>query len=64
MFFFWGNSGSRLDCTECIPALLPLGISVCAFDFRGSGLSSGKFISLGHFEKYDIAAVVKHLKQK
>lgn len=33
-----------------------------AFDFAGSGLSEGEFVSLGHFEQEDVAAVVEYLR--
>ena len=32
------------------------------FDFSGSGLSDGEYVSLGHFEKDDLQAVVAHLR--
>ena len=33
-----------------------------AFDFSGSGLSQGEYISLGYFEKDDLMAVVEYLR--
>ena len=50
-----GNSGSRLDALECVEKLLPIGLSVFSFDFAGCGMSEGEYVSLGHFEKDDIA---------
>ncbi|EGG21210.1 alpha/beta hydrolase fold-1 domain-containing protein [Cavenderia fasciculata] len=58
-----GNSGCRLDSIECLKALLPHRISVVAFDFSGSGLSEGEYVSLGHFEKMDVKTVVEHLRK-
>ena len=58
-----GNSGSRLDCLDILGHLLPLKVSVLAFDFAGSGQSEGEWVSMGHFEKDDIRAVVRHLEQ-
>lgn len=43
--------------------MLPLNISVFAFDFSGCGHSEGEFISLGYFEKDDLNVVVEYLKQ-
>jgi cephalosporin-C deacetylase-like acetyl esterase len=58
-----GNCGSRLDAIEAIKCLLPLNIPVVAFDFSGSGLSEGEFVSLGYYEKDDLDCVVKHLRE-
>jgi len=58
-----GNSGCRLDCEGLLDPLLGRGISVFAFDFAGSGLSEGDFVSLGHFEQQDIGVVFSYLKR-
>jgi alpha/beta superfamily hydrolase len=42
--------------------LLPYNITVFAFDFTGSGLSEGKHVSLGYYEKDDVKEVVKYLR--
>lgn len=41
---------------------IPAGFSVFALDFAGSGLSTGKYVSLGFHEQSDIAAVVAYLR--
>lgn len=56
-----GNSGSRLDAFEMVQQMLTLQISVFVFDFSGSGLSDGKYVSLGYFESRDIRVVVDYL---
>jgi alpha/beta superfamily hydrolase len=33
------------------------------FDFAGCGLSEGEFISLGWWEREDVAMVVEHLRE-
>ena len=58
-----GNSGSRLDADDAIRLLLPEAISVFALDFSGSGLSDGEDISLGWYERHDLASVVKYLRE-
>jgi pimeloyl-ACP methyl ester carboxylesterase len=45
-----------------VELLLPDGITVFAFDFSGSGHSDGETISLGFYEKDDVACVVRHLR--
>lgn len=58
-----GNSGCRLDSLDCVRSLLPMNITILAFDFSGSGLSGGEYVSLGFYEKDDLATVVKHLRE-
>lgn len=41
--------------------MLALQISVFVFDFSGSGLSEGKYVSLGFYESKDIKVVVDYL---
>eukprot|EP01028_Stygiella_incarcerata_P010644 TRINITY_DN559_c0_g3_i1.p1 TRINITY_DN559_c0_g3~~TRINITY_DN559_c0_g3_i1.p1 ORF type:complete len:482 (+),score=153.16 TRINITY_DN559_c0_g3_i1:100-1545(+) len=62
VIYLHGNCGSRVDALESAEVLLPYGITVFAFDFSGSGLSDGDYVSLGHFEKEDVRAVVEHLR--
>ncbi len=35
---------------------------MCSFDFAGSGLSDGEYVSLGYYEKDDLAVVVEYLQ--
>jgi pimeloyl-ACP methyl ester carboxylesterase len=57
-----GNSSSRMDSLAAVPVLLPMNITVFCFDFSGCGKSEGEYISLGWFERDDLAAVVEHLR--
>jgi pimeloyl-ACP methyl ester carboxylesterase len=57
-----GNCGSRCDAIDIAKALLPIGISVFALDFSGSGLSEGEFVSLGYYESQDLKTVVDYIK--
>eukprot|EP00878_Enallax_costatus_P025797 GHUV01027627.1.p1 GENE.GHUV01027627.1~~GHUV01027627.1.p1 ORF type:complete len:146 (+),score=29.50 GHUV01027627.1:841-1278(+) len=56
------NSGSRRDAEEAVWHLLPCGVGVVAFDFTGSGLSDGKWVTLGAHEVDDLAVVIQHLR--
>ncbi|KAI3434931.1 hypothetical protein D9Q98_002985 [Chlorella vulgaris] len=58
------NSGSRRDAEEILYHMLPKGITVFAFDFAGSGLSEGSYVTLGALEVDDLAAVVKYLREE
>ena len=63
VIYLHGNCGSRQDALDYVPVLLPLGITLFALDFSGSGQSDGEYVSLGFFEKQDLAAIVDHLHQ-
>lgn len=62
VIFLHGNCSSRIEGMELLVHLLPLGITVFCFDFSGSGLSGGEYVSLSYFEKEDLKVVVKHLR--
>jgi alpha-beta hydrolase superfamily lysophospholipase len=36
----------------------------CTFDFAGTGLSQGMYVSLGFHEKYDVGIVLDHISNK
>ena len=62
------NSGSRLEGNAVRDLLLAegtlnasSGLPVCVFDFRGSGLSTGQYVSYGHHEKVDLKHVLDWL---
>ena len=57
-----GNSSSRCEAFPLLCFLLPMNISVFAFDFCGSGRSDGEFISLGYYEKDDVNTVINYLR--
>lgn len=56
------NSGSRRDAEEAVYALIPMGVSVFCFDFTGSGLSEGQWVTLGAHEVEDLEVVVEYLR--
>ena len=57
-----GNSSSRCEAVPLLGFLLPMNISVFAFDFCGSGKSDGDYISLGYHETEDVITVINYLK--
>jgi dipeptidyl aminopeptidase/acylaminoacyl peptidase len=61
VIYLHGNCGSRVDSLPIVEVLLPHGITVLAFDFSGSGLSDGDYVSLGFFEKQDVSDIVSYL---
>ena len=36
--------------------------TVVAFDFSGSGMSEGEWVTLGYFEQHDVADVLAYLR--
>ncbi|KAH9580106.1 Xaa-Pro dipeptidyl-peptidase-like domain [Trypanosoma melophagium] len=58
--YLHGNCGSRYDALEAL-FLLRHGFTLFALDASGSGVSDGEFISLGFYERQDLAAVVEYL---
>ncbi|KAJ8611661.1 hypothetical protein CTAYLR_007880 [Chrysophaeum taylorii] len=59
-----GNACSRLGSLSLLRPLALGGLSLCAVDCAGSGNSGGEFVSLGHFERDDVAAVVDDLRRR
>ncbi|KAJ1462578.1 Alpha/Beta hydrolase protein [Pelagophyceae sp. CCMP2097] len=62
IIFMHGNASARVEALPQLSVCLSLGISVVSFDFSGSGLSDGEFVTLGAWERYDIRAVVDYLR--
>ncbi|CAH0478330.1 unnamed protein product [Peronospora belbahrii] len=57
-----GNSSCRLGALEIVMYALPAGFTVFALDFSGSGMSQGKYVSLGYHERNDIATALEYVK--
>lgn len=60
--FLHGNSSCCLEALPLLTLLSPLSISLFCFDFSGCGLSEGEYISLGWFERDDLATCVDYLR--
>lgn len=63
VIYLHGNCSTRAEALAVLPLLLPMGINVFCFDFSGSGMSEGDFVSLGYFERDDLASVVEYLEE-
>lgn len=61
VIYLHGNGSCRVEATMLLPYILPYGMSLFSFDFSGSGRSGGEYISLGVYEKDDVATVVEYL---
>ena len=61
--YLHGNSSSRCEAVAEIKYLLPLNITVFAFDFSGCGKSQGEYISLGWYEREDVECAIEYLRK-
>ncbi|CAN0405939.1 unnamed protein product, partial [Hapterophycus canaliculatus] len=62
--YLHGNSSARVDVVKT-SSLRVLGTAACtvvSFDFSGSGMSEGDFVTLGYFEQHDVADVLAYLR--
>ena len=62
VIYLHGNSSGRTEVISQLGHLLSLGVSIVAFDFAGSGMSEGDYVSLGYYEQEDLKTVIHHLK--
>ena len=54
IIYMHGNSSARLEALSVLSLALSIGATFFAFDFSGSGLSDGEYVSLGAFERDDL----------
>lgn len=62
VIYMHGNSSARLEALPQLALVLSLGATLLSFDFSGSGLSDGEYVSLGAFEKDDLKCVIEYLR--
>lgn len=62
VIYMHGNSSARVEVLPQLSYLLSLGVAVFSFDFAGSGKSDGEYVSLGYYEREDLACVIAHLR--
>jgi pimeloyl-ACP methyl ester carboxylesterase len=61
--YLHGNASCQLEGTFLVPVFAPAAVSVFCFDFAGCGMSQGEFISLGLYEKDDVACAINSLRE-
>ena len=61
VIYLHGNCGSRVDSLEILH-LLGEGFSLFTYDACGSGQSDGEYVSLGFYERQDLATVIEYLQ--
>lgn len=62
VIYMHGNSSARVEALPQLTLALSLGCTFFAFDFAGSGLSEGEYVSLGYFERDDLQIVIEYLR--
>jgi fermentation-respiration switch protein FrsA (DUF1100 family) len=60
--FCHANCSSRIGGREYLETVLLNFSTLFTFDFSGSGLSEGTYISLGHYEKDDLEAIIEFIR--
>lgn len=62
MVYLHSHGGNRTEGTFILKHAYQLGLNVCLFDFSGSGISEGDYVTLGFEEHHDIDDIINHLK--
>jgi pimeloyl-ACP methyl ester carboxylesterase len=55
------HNGNRCEGAELLPYLIPE-YNFCVFDYTGSGLSDGEYVTLGFKEQHDLHSVLSFLR--
>lgn len=61
--YLHGNSSSRAEAASEVKILLPMNVTLFAFDFAACGRSEGEYISLGWYEREDVECVIEYLRK-
>jgi len=62
VIYLHGNASCQLEGRFLVPKMVPAGVSVFCFDFSGCGNSQGERVSLGYFERDDVACAISYLQ--
>ena len=62
--YLHGNASCQLEGMFLVPIFVPAGVSVLCFDCAGSGNSEGEYISLGVFERDDVACAINFVRER
>jgi alpha/beta superfamily hydrolase len=60
--YLHGNASSQREGMFLPPIFISAGVSVLCFDFSGCGCSQGEYISLGFFERDDVACAINFIR--
>jgi alpha-beta hydrolase superfamily lysophospholipase len=62
--YLHSQGACRLEGRFLIESCAQEGIALCLFDFLGSGVSSGEYVSLGLFEQLQVEQVINFITDK
>eukprot|EP01029_Cantina_marsupialis_P032289 TRINITY_DN9716_c0_g3_i1.p1 TRINITY_DN9716_c0_g3~~TRINITY_DN9716_c0_g3_i1.p1 ORF type:complete len:615 (-),score=174.93 TRINITY_DN9716_c0_g3_i1:118-1962(-) len=62
VIYMHGNASCRLEAMITLPMILSRGCCLLAFDFTGSGISEGDYVTLGWNEREDLDCVIDFLR--
>ena len=63
VIYLHANASSRIEGLHIRKYLLKRNINLCVFDFEGSGISEGEYISLGYHEKNQVRNIVDFVEK-
>ena len=63
VIYLHANASSRIEGLHIRRFLLKRNINLCVFDFQGSGMSEGEYISLGYHEKHQVKNMVDFVEK-
>ena len=63
VIYLHANASSRIEGLYIRRFLLKRNINLCVFDFQGSGISEGDYISLGYHEKHQVKNIVDFVEK-
>ena len=63
VIYLHANASSRIEGLHIRRFLLKRNINLCVFDFQGSGMSEGEYISLGYHEKHQVKNIVDFVEK-
>ena len=63
VIYLHANASSRIEGLHVRRFLLRRNINLCVFDFQGSGMSEGDYISLGYHEKNQVKNIVDFVEK-
>ena len=63
VIYLHANASSRIEGLHIRRFLLKRNINLCVFDFQGSGMSEGDYISLGYHEKHQVKNIVDFVEK-
>ena len=63
VIYLHGNSSSRIEGLGYAKILLKRNINLFVFDFAGSGMSEGDYVSLGYHESHDLGNIIDFLEK-